>query len=643
MALTAKPPESSTAPSGRLTLGLALAASVGLLGALTVVRYLPTHDGPQHVYLAHLENHFSDPDATYSSYYIPTTALGAKGFSLLQSPLAELLPWRSALQVTLAVILLTWGWGALAFMDAVSRGRRLVGLAGFGVAFQWSLYMGFFPFVLSTGLGLFTLSIAFRSTDWPWKRRLTIAGLLLLQAVCHVFAAEVVALTLVVLVTCRQPARRWPRELALLACMGIPTALIAVHATGWVGSTAHALPAVQARAVWPPLAERINLLATAFTAGPWWRGWPPVALAMVGIGCGVRRTIQKQASPEERALLVTSVLLGAAALAFPLHTREWEYMSVRFTPMAVVFGLALLPVEALERRGATLVHSAIVVMVVSAIGWAGWHNRRLERACGPALAGLDADIKRTGPRLPIVLDPGCNAFAEDKAFVMPGAEPLLNLGGLYAVQQGGVVPYAFVTIPQLHGFVLSRAGYERFHEIPDRKQLWADLIYADPVADAALREGLLTTLAHAGAGYQDVVFYGPEADARRFSSRGYVTDFERDRLWIGHYRGCPLRLEVQTDGAAAAPLIVEYGWAPLVAPADSKVVPADATREAEAIVVDWKSAPCGPVWVRAGFDKDASGRWKPGSGQCDGAGPDGRLTLQRTMESPSARCVVRRP
>lgn len=627
-----------------MTLGLALAASVGLLGALTVVRYLPTHDGPQHVYLAHLENHFSDPEAPYGNFYIPTTAFGAKGFSLLYAPLAEMLPWRSALQVTLAVILLAWGWGTIALMDAVARGRRLVGLVGFGLAFQWSLYMGFFSFVLSTGLGLFTLAIALRSADWPWKRRLSIAGLLFLQATCHVFAAEVVALTLVTLVACRYPPRRWPRELALLACMGVPTALIAAHAAGWLGSTAHALPAAQPRAFWPPLAERINLLATAFTAGPWWRGWPPVGLALVGLGFGVRRTVQKKASPEERALLVTSVILGSAALAFPLHTREWEYMSVRFIPMAVVYGLALLPVEALTRRIATLVQGAIVAMVVSAIGWAGWHNQRLERACGPALAGLEADLKRTGPRLPIVLDPGCNAFAVDKAFVMPGSEPLLNLGALYAVQQGGVVPYTFVTIPQLHGFVLSRAGYERFHEIPDRKQIWADLIYADPVADAALREGLLTTLAHAGAGYEDVVFYGPTADTRLFSRRGYVTDFERDRMWIGHYRGCPLRLDVQTDGGQAAPqILVEYGWAPLTEAAELTVLPANAPREGAALSVDWPSAPCGPVWIRAGIDTDGSGRWRPGTGHCEGAGPDGRLTLQRSPEASSARCVFRAP
>src|SRR4029079_1538513 len=123
-------------------------------------------------------------------------------------------------------------------------------------------------------------------------------------------------------------------------------------------------------------------------------------------------------------------------------------------------------------------------MTVTAIAWAGWHNKRLEQACGPALAGLDADIKRNGPRLPIILDPGCNALSAKKVFVLPHAEPLLNIGALYAVQQGGVVPYAFVGIPQLHGFVLTRRGYNRFPDQPDRKKFWGGLALADPVEHA---------------------------------------------------------------------------------------------------------------------------------------------------------------
>jgi len=631
------------APGGRVTWALALAASVGLLCALAVVRYLPTHDGPQHVFLAHLENHYSDPGATYSDYYKPTTALTSKGFSLVYGPLADLLPWRSALQVTLAIILLTWAWGVLAFVNAVSPGRRMLGLAGFGLAFQWSLYMGFFSFLLSTALGLFTLAIAFGSAQWPWKRRLSIAALLLAQAVCHVFAAEVVGLVLVVLVLFRHGRRDWPRELGLLALMGIPTALIGIHAAGWIGASSAELPLSQAERVWPSLAVRIELLASAFAAGPWWRAWPPIVLAVAGIAFAVQRTRRRATTPDERALLVMSVLFGMAALAFPLHSRQWEFMSVRFIPMAVVFGLALVPVETFERRRAWLVQGVVVVMAVTAIGWAGWHNKRLEQACGPALAGLDADLKRTGPRLPIVLDPSCNALSEKKAFELPGVEPLLNLGALYAVQQGGVVPYAFIGIPQLHGFVLTRGGYRRFPDQPDRKKFWGGLAQSDPVRDAPFRTSLLTGLARSGVGYQDVIFYGPPQDREQLSSRGYVTDFARDGLWVGHYRGCPLKLDVSVAGPTSAPLLVQYGWLPSREAAESRVLPRATAAGDGAVSVDWETAPCGPIWVRAGIDKDGSSRWKPGDGKCEGALDDGRLLLLRTEDVKSERCVLRAP
>ena len=40
---------------------------------------------------------------------------------------------------------------------------------------------------------------------------------------------------------------------------------------------------------------------------------------------------------------------------------------------------------------------------------------------------------------------------------------------------------------------------------------------------------------------------------------------------------------------------------------------------------------------------DGSGLWKPEGGTCEGAGPEGKLTLHRTAGAEAARCVLRAP
>jgi len=120
--------------------------------------------------------------------------------------------------------------------------------------------------------------------------------LLLAQAVCHVFAAEVVGLVLVVLVLFRHGRRDWPRELGLLALMAFRRRSSA--STRPVdGASSAELPLSQAERVWPSLAVRIELLASAFAAGPWWRAWPPIVLAVAGIAFAVQRTRRRATTP----------------------------------------------------------------------------------------------------------------------------------------------------------------------------------------------------------------------------------------------------------------------------------------------------------------------------------------------------------
>jgi len=95
--------------------------------------------------------------------------------------------------------------------------------------------------------------------------------------------------------------------------------------------------------------------------------------------------------------------------------------------------------------------------------------------------------------------------------------------------------------------------------------------------------------------------------------------------------------------ARTAPLLVQYGWLPLPEATETRVVPPTTATDGGTIKIEFPSAPCGPMWLRAGIDKDGSGKWKPADGTCEGAGPGGRLLIQRATESGAETCALRVP
>lgn len=92
------------------------------------------------------------------------------------------------------------------------------------------------------------------------------------------------------------------------------------------------------------------------------------------------------------------------------------------------------------RRGCVI---ALCSFAFAATGWAAHYNRELFRRSRPALAGLEAEITRAGWRLSIVLDPLLGRAYDNAQAEVPFAAPLLNLGKLYAVEQGGIRSFVF--------------------------------------------------------------------------------------------------------------------------------------------------------------------------------------------------------
>ena len=112
----------------------ALAVSFALgMATLWCVDYLPTNDGPQHIFLGHAENLYSEPNAVYGRQLIPQLQFAGRGFALWWNPLEPLLGFRDATRVVLSLFY-SWSFaGYVLLVHALGKSRRWLALLGPGV------------------------------------------------------------------------------------------------------------------------------------------------------------------------------------------------------------------------------------------------------------------------------------------------------------------------------------------------------------------------------------------------------------------------------------------------------------------------------------------------------------------------------
>jgi hypothetical protein len=610
------------AASPWLAASLLLLAAIGALASLWRVDYLPTHDGPQHVFLGHLANHFGDAGAGYDRYLTRGEPWTALGFHALFSVLERLAPWRTALRLALSVIVLAWGAGHAALAASLHRRRAALGLVGFATAISWPLYMGFFSYALSIALAFVTLAVAARGFPWTVKQRAAIAALLTAQAIAHAFGAEVAGAVLLatVLLAPGLSSQDRAKEAGLLALMGAPAAALALTAAGSDTSST----------TWLSFPEQLWVLPRAFVPGPLWRAWVPLALAIAGIALAARRA--REASAIERGIMAASALFLALGFLAPLHLPSWEFFSPRFLPAGCLLGVALLPIEKLDKKRALAALGSLAILAGASLAWAIGTNASLRARADEALSGLSEPVRRTGPRLAVVFDPSAGVTpdrrSDGRAQEIPFYAPLFNLGAIYAVEQGGIPPYIFATNPKIHSFVLSAEGRKRFPELYDLNDLAEPKLAHDPL----FRRGYVTFLAAVGAGFEDVVLYGRPEDGDVLVERGYEADVRRGGLFMGRFVGCPSTIEITTPAPRKAAAFVELGFDPMPQALDRAVLPPEKGQEAPAGATTTaryrpKIPLCGPAWLRVTLDVDLSGSPSPGDRFCEGADPKGRVRV----------------
>ena len=359
-------------------------------------------------------------------------------------------------------------------------------------------------------------------------------------------------------------------------------------------------------------------------SGPAWRAWPLALLALGSLAFGVVRARDGR-GPFDRSLLVAGAGFLAAATALPLHLPNWEFFSVRFAPIATVLLCLALPVERLPLVGRRAVAVASLVFALAATGWGAVHHRSLFERTAPAHAGLDLDYRTEGTRLAIVLDPFAGRTLDERRADVPYTAPLANLGKLYALAQGGMVPRGFYVDPAIHGVLLTDWGRDHLPASADPRVAIQAL---DPArgGGAAEREAVATYLASGGTRFDDVVLWGSERDVDHLEWLGYETLWRRGGLGLARFRGCPRSVRFPADAPLAPDDRLEVGWYPALETTHTYGLGAVAVEPDGARVLRMRQS-CGALWVRLA---DA-GR------ACAGADAEGRLLLPPGPEA-SVEC-----
>jgi hypothetical protein len=619
-----------------LFVGTALLLSILVGVAVGGPDYLPTNDGPNHVFTSYVARHLDDPAESWGRYLRPGAAFSNIGFHSLYGFWMHFLSWRSALRASLVTMALLWAWGVAALAAALGRRRLWLGLFGFAGAVQWILYMGLFSFYLSTAFGFFAIALAMFWPSWPWYRRGMLAACLLGQGMLHPVPAMLTASVIAAVGLSRARWQGCLRELGCLVLMGAPLVLLGL------ANTNHLRPGAES---WiPSLAERAGLAVRAFVSGPAWRSWTIIvaALGSAGLALAGRRWRQ---DPAEGALLMVGIAFAATAVFAPVHLPGWQFFNMRFSPVAAVLLVVLLPIEKISSvrlRGAVAV--SLFVYATASNAWAIGYGRQLREASVDLLSGLDAPIRRTGFRLPLIIEPRAGEPQEKWARTIPYATANWNMGSIFALAQGGVPIYTFAESEDVHQVLWRPAS--QIGPLPPHPERGFEWWLSEPeiLRVPGAREKEVVHLLSYAPYYEDVIFYGRPEEVEWLRAWRFHIDYQRGGLAIARFQACPVELEILPDERGHRPTLLQFGWAPAeTATFVMNLPPQPGATTPRRIPV--AESGCGEVWFRVLFDEDRDGQASPGDATCREASPAGVVFIpsgsRRAICTPSQALLVR--
>lgn len=531
--------------------GVALAV-VAVLAAWPVlsVPYLPTNDGPQHILSGVMQNHFDDPGSVYPARLIPQLQYAERGFSLFFLPLEAMLGWRRATQVFLVMLVELTGLGVLFVTTGVDPRRRAAGLLGFPLAYTWPLYMGFFPFAITSAFGLFVIGLELR------RRRHGDALIFLLLAAMSFMHVVAAALTGLALAIVRLLSDRPRREKWMLAAFAVVP--LAVFVAAAIGHSDVANKELTTRFV--PFAERFFTLPRLIAPGPMVRA---VVVSLVIVAASVHALRRQR---DELALAIVALSFLVVGALAPLNMRGWQFFAPRWFVLPVLLTPALLPLELLSVGALAAVASLLVTVHL---------NRRLHDGCASVFGVFPPDARI---ELPITVRDECG----------PGDVPYLgawsHAGALFAAEHRSYQPFLFLGSSSTYAF----AGKPVWPPAPPLDLVWSTRSEQFR-NEAATHDRVMRMLAVYGRPYDRVGILGGErADFESLIAAGYVQDLSTEHALWAHFEGCSVTV-VLPPGRVE----FELGIGPV--PLSGGTIEAHQPRERR---VD--HALCGPGYVKIG-------------------------------------------
>lgn len=494
---------------------------------------MPAHDAPKTLYAAWVWSHIHEP--AFASNFVRSWPVTGFGFPAVFIVLERFVSWRVAAGLCYSLSIVLFPLASLRLARALAPGREIVGLVGAGMAFHWSVHMGFVGYVISLPLGFLALAIALERDSWSLRREWCVYGLVWAACACHPVGGQIAAVGIAAVRSLRCKRGHIVREIGGTALGLLPVLLVTL--IPWV-----ALDALLFTGVRPwdfTLAERITSFHRFFLSGPWWRSVPPVLLAGLGLGWVVFSLVQRPRQPRVVALLVVAMVGMGGWLFAPMNSRSWEYVQPRFLPVLVLMGALFFPVERLSTRWRNVFASGIVGWALATNLWVVGLHRDFFRENHDAYAALGRPSSPGRTLLPILALPELEAAPRDYDIQpVPHALFLLNLGQLYGIDRHAIVPYSFSLLPSMH-LILSQSSQDR--RVPSRDYAGNFRENTDP----KVRYSELVRLASYAPQYDDVLFLGALRDAEELMALGLHPEFREGRLLLGQWRGCSVRVRVE--------------------------------------------------------------------------------------------------